>query len=161
MRVSASHAGRSHHSRVFCFGVEAFVRRASRSALAGAVQRRSSSSAAHSFATVPSSSWRAKGADSSTQLPIAWSMMPSETKSGEGEARRARIGTFRSSQGPLYREDCENTPLVNYHRLTSVSSASFAACAAIGARNCRDLVASTAANMHGSTLTGGWCYTTR
>jgi hypothetical protein len=112
-------------------------------------------------ASRPCLSWRAKGADSSTQLPIAWSMMPSETKSGEGEPRRARIGTFRSSQGPLYREDCENTPLVNCHRLTSVSSASFAACAAIGARNCRDLVASTAVNMHGSTLTGGWCYTTR
>ena len=29
MRVSASHAGRTHHSRAFCFRVEAFVRRAS------------------------------------------------------------------------------------------------------------------------------------
>ena len=76
----------------------------------------------------PCLSWRAKGPDSSTLLPIAWSMMPSETEGGEGEAsrmpseteggegeaRRARIGTFRSSQGPLYREDCENTPLVNH-----------------------------------------------
>ena len=143
------------------------MRRASRSALAAAVQRRSvqrrsSSSVAHSFAAVEIFlSRRAKGADSSTQLSMAWSMMPSETERGEGEARRARIDAFRSSQGLLYREDCENTPLVNYHRLTSGSSASFAACAAIGARNCRDLVASTAANMHGSTLTGGWCYTTR
>jgi hypothetical protein len=112
-------------------------------------------------ASWPCLSWRAKGPDSSTQLPIAWSMMPSETERGEGEARRARIGAFRSSQGRLDREDCENTPLVNYHRLTSGSRASFAACAAIGARNCRNLVASTAANMHGSTLTGGWCHTTR
>ncbi len=87
--------------------------------------------------------------------------MPSETERGEGEARRVRIGAFQSSQGPLYREDCENTPLVNYHRLTSGSSASFAACVAIGARNYHDLVTSTAANMHDSTLTGGWCYTTR
>ncbi len=48
----------------------------------------------------PCLSWRAKGPDSSTQLPIVWSMMPSETERGEGEATRARIGAFRSSQGP-------------------------------------------------------------
>ena len=84
------------------------------------------------------------GRRSSMQLPIAWSIMPPETELGDGAfrngARRGR-GEASSHRGAsLDREVCENTPLMNYHLLTGGSRASVAACTAIGARSCRDLV---------------------